>query len=304
MLDHIAPLLYYAGVHLFFASSVCVLAWALTSAPWGSANVKYWIWVATGINFCIPIGAAIDRIFALHLAWATPLGVIGGAVNQVAENRTAARVVAVVWLTGVLLMFIRLVLWIRRERGEAGEAGTSRIAFFFHGIPVRFDGRDVPTVDGVWRPQIFLPAEIEHLLSSRELDAVLLHELTHARRRDNLLRLIYEVGLCILWFHPLVWMTGARLALYQELSCDESAVRGDRGGHLISALAKFAAAEHRLLRASISSQLSQRLSRLAVAQVAAPGRLSSALLSTAFTTVSLGGLFETVAHTACCFLPK
>jgi len=31
--------------------------------------------------------------------------------------------------------------------------------------------------------------------------------------------IIGVVSLCILWFHPLVWSIGVRLALYRELSC-------------------------------------------------------------------------------------
>ena len=57
---------------------------------------------------------------------------------------------------------------------------------------------------GLLRPRIWLPVGIDRLLSRRELDAVLLHERTHARRRDNLIRLLHELALCLLWFHPLV----------------------------------------------------------------------------------------------------
>ena len=60
--------------------------------------------------------------------------------------------------------------------------------------------------------------------------AVLLHEATHARRRDNLIRLFQELVLCAVWFHPLAWVTSSRLALYRELSCDESVVESALAG--------------------------------------------------------------------------
>jgi beta-lactamase regulating signal transducer with metallopeptidase domain len=113
------------------------------------------------------------------------------------------------------------------------------------------------------------------------------------------------VTLCGLWFHPLVWITGARLSLYRELSCDESVIQRAQGGDLISALAKLANPEMEfLLQARASSFLTHRLARLAAAaQPQRTGRAASALLGVAFGAVLLGGVFETVAHTACCFVP-
>src|SRR5262249_41596183 len=117
------------------------------------------------------------------------------------------------------------------------------------------------------------------------------------------IRLVYEAGLCALWFHPLVWVTGSRLALYRELSCDEPVIRSARGGALISALAKLANPEEAfLLRAGSSSFLRHRLALLAAGRPAGMGRAAGVLLTAAFGTALAGGVWETVAHTACCFL--
>lgn len=111
------------------------------------------------------------------------------------------------------------------------------------------------------------------------------------------------MGACALWFHPLVWITGSRLSLYRELSCDESMIWSAHGGDLVSALAKLANPEEAfLLQATASSFLSHRLTRLSADQPQRAGRRASALLALAFSTVLLAGVFETVAHTACCFL--
>jgi beta-lactamase regulating signal transducer with metallopeptidase domain len=149
-----------------------------------------------------------------------------------------------------------------------------------------------------------LPAGIDHLLSRHELNAVLMHELTHARRRDNLIRLVHEVSLCLLWFHPLVWFVGSRLALYRELSCDDSVIQNHRGKDLISALAKLAAPTHAFtLQAGASSFLRRRLARLA-GRPQRQYRLASAALCLTFAAALFGGVLETVAHTACCFVHK
>jgi beta-lactamase regulating signal transducer with metallopeptidase domain len=309
MHEHITRALYYFEIHLLYASMVGVAAWALTSIRGGSATTKYWIWVATALNFTLPAGAVLDKLWASHLSWAAPLGVIGDFANTISRGRIAV-MVSVVWLLGATLMLTRLCMRIRAERrdarGTAGQsAGQSRPGFLAHGIPVRFAGSgQAPSVRGVLHPYISLPYGIDRLLSEHELDAVVIHELTHARRRDNLIRLIHEASLCVLWFHPIVWISGSRLALYRELSCDESVIQSAHGEELVSALAKLATPEEPLLlQASASSFISHRLARLA-AQPQPACRAASMLLTVAFCAVLVWGVFGTVAHTACCFLVK
>jgi beta-lactamase regulating signal transducer with metallopeptidase domain len=168
---------------------------------------------------------------------------------------------------------------------------------------VSFDSRHTtPAVGGVLHPRILLPAGIDRLLDRQELNAVLLHEVAHAKRRDNLIRLLYEVSLCALWFHPLIWIAGLRMALYRELSCDESVIQRAQGKVLIGALAKLAVPEATMfLQATASSHLTHRLARLA-GPVPPPNRASSLLLTSLFAAVIVGGIFGTVAHTACCFV--
>ena len=128
--------------------------------------------------------------------------------------------------------------------------------------------------------------------------------MAHAKRRDNLIRLLYEISLCVLWFHPLVWLAGARMALYRELSCDESVIRRAHGQALVSALAKLAVPERvPFLQAIASSHLTYRLARLA-APAQGIHRAASPLLICLFATAMMTAIFETVAHTACCFVLK
>jgi beta-lactamase regulating signal transducer with metallopeptidase domain len=310
MHEHIARTLYYFQVHLVYASVVWVAAWALTSTWRGSATTKYWIWVVTALNFIVPTGAILDKVEAAHLSWATPLSTIGDVAGGISRGSTAIAF-GLVWLLGATLMFARLGLRLRADhRGAHAPASQtpvdSRLSLRAHGVPVRFlESRRAPAVDGVLRPHISLPNGIERVLSVHELDAVLLHEVTHARRHDNLIRLIYEVALCALWFHPLVWITGSRLALYRELSCDEPVIQSDHAEDLLSALAKLANPEEAfLLQASASSFISHRLARLAAVQPTRISRAASLLLTLLFSAALMGGVLGTVAHTACCFVTR
>lgn len=309
MHEHIARTMYYFSVHLVFASMVGCAAWGLTSTRGASATTKYWIWVVTAFNFIVPSGALIDKLWAPHLTWARPLGIIGDPIWVMTEGRTAV-VLAVLWIAGTLLMLMRLVSRMGRERHEAqarASLGEPRVTsnFVADGIPVSFgNGNRSPAVCGVLYPRILLPIGIDRLLNQREFNAVLMHELAHARRRDNLIRLFYEVLLCALWFHPLLWLAGARIALYRELSCDESVIRHSHGQALVSALAKLAVPQKaELLEATASSHLTHRLARLA-APAHTTERAANLLLISLFTAVIAAGIFQTIAHTACCFLLK
>ncbi|HEV7425225.1 MAG TPA: M56 family metallopeptidase [Thermoanaerobaculia bacterium] len=280
MLDDAARLAQAIEVHLFFASVVWLAALLLTSMPRGSATTKYWIWVITSFNFLLPLSAVPARLWPSRVGWFAPGGVVGTVTDRVPSARAAIAIVIVIWTLGCLTMFVRLGLRMRAGRRDT-HASRKR----------------GPAVDGLLRPRIVLPDGIDRLLNRDELNAVLIHELKHAKRRDNLIRLLYEVSLCILWFHPLVWSIGARLALYRELSCDEDVAERGLARHLVSALAKLVTPEDgSFLEARASSFLGHRLSRLS--GDAHTGSLANRLLALAFAAILLAAVVGPVAQSA------
>ena len=308
MHEQITRTMYYFGVHLLFASLVCLAAWVLTSVPRGRATTKYWIWVATSVNFIVPLGGLFNGFGASRVSWATQLGGLDDVGIGISRNLIGGAVLLGVWLCGAAFMFARLLVRLHRDRREEGTAGGRNMTplrrrFLAHGVPVTLSAAGQgPSVDGILRPHISLPLGIDRLLNDRELDAVLIHEVTHARRRDNLIGLLHEIALCGLWFHPLVWLTGSRLAMFRELSCDDFVIESSRGADLVTALAKLAdPGESRLLRAGAATLFSHRLARLkGSAQHRARGAADLVLIMI-YVAVLLACMVETIAHTPSCF---
>ncbi len=63
----------------------------------------------------------------------------------------------------------------------------------------------IPVVVGVVRPMILLPTAIVSGLTPDQLQALLLHELSHIRRLDPIVNLLQRIIEAILFFHPVVW---------------------------------------------------------------------------------------------------
>jgi beta-lactamase regulating signal transducer with metallopeptidase domain len=85
-----------------------------------------------------------------------------------------------------------------------------------------------PAVQGLWRPVILLPEGLPETLDDEEMIALLVHEMLHVRRRDNLAACVQKVVGCLLWFHPVVWWLERRLQAEREMRCDEGVLERTR----------------------------------------------------------------------------
>jgi beta-lactamase regulating signal transducer with metallopeptidase domain len=84
------------------------------------------------------------------------------------------------------------------------------------------DDVQVPTAIGFFSPAVVIPTWFLEEMAPAELQQVLLHELTHLRRRDDWTNLTQKVIKAILFFHPSVWWLEQRLSLEREMACDEA----------------------------------------------------------------------------------
>lgn len=82
----------------------------------------------------------------------------------------------------------------------------------------------VPTVLGMLKPLILLPVGLMAQLPPEQVEAVLLHELAHIRRRDFLVNLVQHFAETVFFFNPALLWLSARIREEREHCCDDMAI--------------------------------------------------------------------------------
>lgn len=98
----------------------------------------------------------------------------------------------------------------------------------------------VPVVIGFFKPVILLPLGILYNLPMDQVEAILLHELAHIRRKDYLVNLLQCVGETVFFFHPAVWWLSSLIRQERENCCDDMAIAANGNKTIyVQALASF-----------------------------------------------------------------
>jgi uncharacterized protein (TIGR03435 family) len=222
------------------------------------ARVRYWVWLTASVKFLIPFSLliALGSHLAKPRASAPAQAIVSSAMDisqpfaglefpdvyQAAPSPATVSlfhllptVVVVVWLAGIgVVLFQWVIGWFRISRmvrkavpiGEGPEVDALRHMEASMGVrrPIGLVlSRDwmEPGIFGIVRPVLIWPAGISQHLDDRHVEAILAHEVCHARRRDNLTAVLHMFVEAVFWFHPLVWWMGARLEEERERACDE-----------------------------------------------------------------------------------
>ncbi|HEV7860066.1 MAG TPA: M56 family metallopeptidase [Pyrinomonadaceae bacterium] len=168
-------------------------------------------------------------------------------VEMTAESRTAregfrlrlrddgwSRVFLILWMLGVAAMLARLArsyLSLRRHKRTSEPLAGDYQERLGHWLKTCAIGRrvslrgsekiNVPLMLGLRETVILFPERLASELASDEFDQVLLHELAHARRRDDWTNLLQKLFEACFFFHPVVWWTGRQLNAEREMACDQ-----------------------------------------------------------------------------------
>ena len=232
--------------HLWQSTGVATLAALLALAlRKNQAGVRYWIWLTASLKFLVPFSLLIA--LGHQLAWTPtthllPAPQISAVMQQVTEpfpqlpanphvvapaiadhSLSILSIALGAWVLGFLVVVFS---WSRRwlRIHAALRAGTP-LAMEAE-IPVVSSPTLLePGIFGIFRQVLLLPEGITEHLTREHLEAIIAHELCHARRRDNLAAALHMAVEAIFWFHPVVWFIGSRLVDEREKACDEEVLR-------------------------------------------------------------------------------
>jgi bla regulator protein blaR1 len=229
--------------HLWQSTVFAVAVYLLTLAVRKNrAQVRYWLWFSASVKFLIPfsllaslgrdlLGTPAARNVAAEVAAPALSSTIvfvtqpfPAAVTLVPATPHTTNWISIVmfgvWVCGfAAVALIRLRDW-RRVRAALRSSTPIDIPA---PVAVRScPGLLEPGVVGFLWPTVLLPGGILETLTRAQMEAILVHELSHARRRDNLTAAIHMIVEALFWFYPLVWWIGARLVEERERACDES----------------------------------------------------------------------------------
>jgi Zn-dependent protease with chaperone function len=177
--------------------------------------------------------ALVGGLGVARLAWhpgralcgqMTMAGCLGVAVLVVAALVAVAWIVRVAWMAATAA---RAVAGLPRLAAPAALVAAARRSGVSKLVCVAGPGASAFCA-GLLRPRVVVTSGMVAALAAEELDAVLVHEAEHARRRDPLRRLAGRAAAEVLVWLPLVgWWTSRRLE-EAELAADRAAI--DRVG--------------------------------------------------------------------------
>jgi beta-lactamase regulating signal transducer with metallopeptidase domain len=247
----IAQALTSALLHFIWQGMVVAfLLWvALFALRKRSAQARYLAALAAlEVLAALPVVTAVrvyrapsSPVIILRGAAAVPADIFKAAVHQAAASGgwlTALQTWALpLWSLGVLFFAFRAV-WgcgrislMRRRAKPASSEVLARVTEIAARMGLTRPAQVLmtalagsPSVVGWFRPVILLPAATLLGLTQEQLEAVLAHELAHIRRYDSLVNAAQILLETVLFYHPAVWWTSARIREERELCCDDLAV--------------------------------------------------------------------------------
>ena len=138
-----------------------------------------------------------------------------------------------IWYSGTLLIILRYVIQ------------YVKIARFFGGMPVQRNSKAAQIVDAVWngskKPDIIQTATVktpccfgvlrkkimipDKLYTEEQLRFILLHECSHLKNNDILVKNLINILCALYWWNPCVYLLKKDLSQSLEIRCDLTAVK-------------------------------------------------------------------------------
>lgn len=220
----------------FVIAVICLTRILLKKAP---KIISYCLWAVAGFRLVFPF--SIESIFSLIPFKAQPIpldiemqtvpridsgitivdNIISGSLPaplpaaSINPLQIWTAIGAYIWLTGAAVMLIYgvvsyLILKQKMQNAVYIEANIHEA-----------ENIKSPFVLGIFMPKIYLPLG----LSEQERRYILLHEQTHIKRRDHIVKFAGYFILCMHWFNPFAWIAFILMGVDMEMSCDECVLK-------------------------------------------------------------------------------
>ncbi|HEV3154047.1 MAG TPA: M56 family metallopeptidase [Candidatus Baltobacteraceae bacterium] len=215
-----------------------------------SANARFTLWIAS----LIAVSLAVPAFFAggYHALVQTPAVALDAQSHSVpvalrqhveihagivavpahvtppvdAAGLNYAAIALCVWLAGAAFSVLRIVLGVLKLRQVRMRARLVGVRSTPRGdvAVLNADAFSVPVALGYRKPAIVLPSSVLRLDGTADVEQVVLHELEHLRRFDDVTSLLQSVCVCVFWFNPFLRYIAHRAAIEREMACDEAVV--------------------------------------------------------------------------------
>ncbi len=196
---------------------------------------SYLLWSIVGIRLCIPFSfeSRLSIFNLFNKAQADMQTAVSVPVKDTATQASADpyKLIGVIWLAGTLALIIYGIFTYYRLQHKL------RISFPMGDSVYGVEGLSSPFVIGFLNPKIYIPLGLDKETESY----VLMHERTHLKRGDHLIKLFAFGLLCIHWFNPFCWLAFIFMSRDMEMSCDERVLgKGNISTDYSTALLSFA----------------------------------------------------------------
>jgi bla regulator protein BlaR1 len=149
-----------------------------------------------------------------------------------------ARWIILIWALIIFLQCIRLACGMygvhrlkKTQLFSAGEYWDARIIALCRDLKMNANIRllqsgiaQVPLVAGFFKPVILFPLAMLASLPLNEVEAILIHELAHIRRKDMLVNMVQHFVEIFFFFNPAVLWVSSLIKLERENCCDDFAI--------------------------------------------------------------------------------
>jgi bla regulator protein BlaR1 len=201
-----------------------------------------------------------------------------GAVNDwLFMMLPIASIVYLVLLILPILNFIRNYRFVQAIRTYGLSKANVKWRMFAHKIAEQMSiGKTVqvwmsefitsPVTVGYIKPMILLPVAAINHLSPQQIEAILLHELSHIKRFDYLINLITRIIQTVLYFNPFVRAFASIIEREREKNCDEIVLQFQYEPHgyasALLELEKVSHMPHSLAVAATAGRKNELLNRI------------------------------------------